>query len=415
MKKTLLLIAVAAICFVRCSTVEQKPDREIVSIYYDDEILKEARAAVQSKDKAIMPAYNALKEYTDAEYLNMEPMFIADGKTRIAGSMDPRDYISLSPYWWPDPSKPNGVPYIRKDGERNPEVYEYVDREASNLFGKAVESLAVTYYLSGEEKYAEQAAKMIRKWFTDKRFGMNPHMTYAQTVPGMESIRGTGIIDARRFITGINAAMIIADSDAWTAEDEHELKRWTNYLRYWLEHTTFGRMEAVSGNNHALWFETLRQICVFYSGDFDYLREVMADQLDNIGEQIEADGTMPRELARTLSLHYTTFALEALTLSNNMGKKAGIDVTGYQAPNGRSVSTAIDYALPYFKNPSSWPHQQINPYNTSRAAAVLYQAGRSLNNQTYLDAAASIGYGYDQDGTSEEMVSLISDVLYYKL
>jgi hypothetical protein len=31
------------------------------------------------------------------------------------------DYMSMGPYWWPDPEKPDGLPYIRRDGEVNPE------------------------------------------------------------------------------------------------------------------------------------------------------------------------------------------------------------------------------------------------------------------------------------------------------
>ena len=27
--------------------------------------------------------------------------------------------MSQAPYFWPDPSKPGGLPYIRRDGERN--------------------------------------------------------------------------------------------------------------------------------------------------------------------------------------------------------------------------------------------------------------------------------------------------------
>ena len=29
-------------------------------------------------------------------------------------SGDKHDYMSLAPYWWPDPAKPNGLPYIRR-------------------------------------------------------------------------------------------------------------------------------------------------------------------------------------------------------------------------------------------------------------------------------------------------------------
>jgi hypothetical protein len=35
--------------------------------------------------------------------------------------------MSLAPYWWPDPKSPNGLPYIRRDGERNPEIKQITD------------------------------------------------------------------------------------------------------------------------------------------------------------------------------------------------------------------------------------------------------------------------------------------------
>src|SRR3954451_12746903 len=35
----------------------------------------------------------------------------------------PNDYYSEVPYWWPDPKNPKG-PYIRKDGERNPNRFQ---------------------------------------------------------------------------------------------------------------------------------------------------------------------------------------------------------------------------------------------------------------------------------------------------
>lgn len=43
-------------------------------------------------------------------------------KPKPAPSGDLHDYLSIGPYWWPDPSKPDGLPWIRKDGEVNPQT-----------------------------------------------------------------------------------------------------------------------------------------------------------------------------------------------------------------------------------------------------------------------------------------------------
>ena len=50
-------------------------------------------------------------------------------KTVVPPSGDKHDYMSQAPYWWPDSSKPNGLPYIRRDGERNPELNKISDHE----------------------------------------------------------------------------------------------------------------------------------------------------------------------------------------------------------------------------------------------------------------------------------------------
>src|SRR5438132_4869754 len=44
-------------------------------------------------------------------------------KAQLPPSGDPHDYMSLARYFWPDPSKPDGLPYIRKDGYSNPEFF----------------------------------------------------------------------------------------------------------------------------------------------------------------------------------------------------------------------------------------------------------------------------------------------------
>ncbi len=411
MKRFFLPFIVAAAAMVSCCG-EKQP--EIISLYFDDDLLLEAKAAVQANDPAIMEYYTALKELTDAEYLTMEPLSIVDDKIHVAPSRDPRDYISLSPYWWPNPDTKDGLPYVRNDGVRNPEVYEYHERRRGELFNVSIQSLATMYYLSGEEQYAEKAAEMIRYWFLDPVKGMNPNMTYAQYVPGMEKIRGTGIIDSRRYLTGLNAAQMISTSEAWSAEDEVALKRWAGAFAYWLENSINGLTEFKAQNNHGLWYEVAHQIAVMYTGDYDYLRQIIVeDQLPRFGVQIAEDGTLPHELERTLGLHYTTFALEAVNLSSIMGGKVGVDVWGHVAENGRSMKMAVDYALPYYLEPETWPHMQINPFGQGRGATILYHAGKAMGIEEYTERAFELGRKPSmRDG---ELSGEYTDVLYYKL
>ena len=109
----------------------------------------------------------------------------------------------------------------------------------------------------------------------------------------------------------------------------------------------------------------------------------MAEQsiLPKMGTQIADDGSLPQELKRTLSLHYSTFALEALMEANQITSQIGINLWGTPAPNGKAASQAVDYLYPYYLNPESWKFKQIKPFDQSRAAILLYEAGTALGNQ----------------------------------
>ena len=87
-----------------------------------------------------------------------------------------------------------------EDGNTNPDSKtDATDSVRIGLFTRSVRALGVAYYFSGEEKYAEQAAEMLRHWFINPETRMNPNMRYAQAVPGVDDQRRSGMIDSRSF------------------------------------------------------------------------------------------------------------------------------------------------------------------------------------------------------------------------
>lgn len=190
---------------------------------FNGELLDRLAEAYRKGDPRAVKAVEEVAAEADSTLLGMEPLTVT-AKKQLPPSGDRRDYLSLSPYWWPDPSKPDGLPYIRRDGERNPEVYDCPERENGDRLGIVTRTLAVLYRVTGDERYAEKCAQLLRTWFLDPKLGMNPNMTYAQLIRGRQTIRGTGIIDSRRMAFALNAAQLIDSSPAWSNYDRRELR-----------------------------------------------------------------------------------------------------------------------------------------------------------------------------------------------
>ena len=105
--------------------------------------------------------------------------------------------MSLAPYWWPNPATPNHLPYVRKDGEHNPEASAVEDHNNLGRMAKNVHALALAYYFTGDESDAKRASLLLHVWFLDPATRMNPNMKFAQAILGVNDGRGTGILDSR--------------------------------------------------------------------------------------------------------------------------------------------------------------------------------------------------------------------------
>ena len=178
--------------------------------------LAKAKAALQAGDAEAVAALKKLVDEADKALKATPPTVTAKQKTPPSG--DKHDYMSLAPYYWPNPDSKDGLPYVRKDGKVNPESREEASNDTlrARLVGATVETLALAYYFTGEEKYAEHAAKVLRVWFLDPATRMTPHFRFAQAVPGVNDGRGTGILEARGLADAADAATLLDGSRHWT-------------------------------------------------------------------------------------------------------------------------------------------------------------------------------------------------------
>jgi hypothetical protein len=351
------------------ATVLAEPPRVLL---LPAEQLAAMRERAARNDRAIAPALLELRREADRA-LAMKPPSVMD-KTRTPPSGDRHDYLSQATYWWPDPSKPDGLPYIRRDGERNPEIERGTDHGPLTRMIAAVETLSLAYYLTRHEPYAAHAATLLRVWFLNPATRMNPHLQFAQFIPGVNQGRGIGIIDTHALGTVTDSAALLGGSPAWTLADNRGLRAWFEAYFTWLTTSTNGREEAGEKNNHGTWYDAQAAHLALYLGQDAWARKLLTAGLQSrIVQHVEPDGRQPLELARTKSLGYSLFNLEALLTCATLADRVGVAWWGFNSTDGRSLRAALAYVAPYTDPAKKWPHRQITSENRGRITPLLAQ------------------------------------------
>lgn len=339
------------------------------------ENLQQTRQRVQAGENRLQPALAALCEEADAT-LALTPPAVTD-KQRIPPSGDKHDYLSLAPYWWPDPQAPDGLPYIRRDGEVNPESLHDSDRHPMEAMMHAVETLALAAYFTDSRPYADQAAALLHHWFLAPQTCMHPHLQFGQAIPGVTEGRDIGIIDTRNLSTLVDAiTLLLHATSALPTEDYHGLLTWMRTYLDWLLTSDHGKGEASQHNNHGTWYDVQVAALALFVGDTEVARQVLAASAPaRITAHIAADGSQPHELARTLSWDYSVMNLEGLSRLAELGRHVGLDLWHYTAPAGGSLHAAIDFLAPYADPARNWPYPQLKTVN--RLVALPYHLRRA--------------------------------------
>jgi hypothetical protein len=357
----------------------------------DGAYLSQVAARVKASDKALAPAMAALDQDA-AKALAIKPMSVMDkGVTPPSG--DKHDYMSQAPYWWPDPKKPDGRPYIRRDGERNPEINRITDHDNLGRLTSAVSTLGLAFFLTGREDYAAHAARLVRVWFLDPPTRMNPHLNFGQGIPGINDGRGIGIIETRGLPEMLDGILLLSGSPAWKAADESALQDWMRAYLKWLVDSPYGQDESKNGNNHETWYDVQVAALAFYTGQPEFAKRTLYGSLGRIARQFEPDGRQPRELERTRAWDYSEFNLTAFFNLARLGQRAGIDLWTFRSPDGRSLRQGLDFMVPYATGDRKWTYDQITPFRPSVIHGLLRRAAVAWNEPKYRALADKLGGG----------------------
>ncbi len=348
----------------------------------DSKLLTTAKNRLQSNDPAILPAFNRLIREADRA-LGSEAFTVVQ-KNSTPPSGNKHDYMSIAPYWWPNANTPNGLPYVRRDGEVNPERDPSSDRKKLNYMIQGVKTLSLGYFFTGREQYAAQATKLLQIWFLDPATQMNPHLRYAQAIPGLNQGRGAGIVETHNLPQLIDAVGMLKESKSWNQSSQRALQDWFSAYLTWLLESSEGRREARAQNNHGSWYDVQVASYALFTGKNELAEKVLNEfPRKRIAEQLQPDGRQPFELQRTQAWAYSLFNLEALFDAASIADKLSMDLWNYQTPDKRGIRNALDWLLPFAIGEKSWSHQPISAREPEKFAPFLRRAAGRYQEPVY--------------------------------
>jgi len=330
-------------------------------------------------------------------YLGEAPMTVtASRAARSAGGS--HDYFSEGDYWWPDPKNPDG-PYIQRDGESNPANFDE-HRKAMRRLSVQVPALVAAWTATHDPRYARHAADHLRAWFVAPATRMTPNLRYSQAIHGITTGRSIGVIDTIHLVEVARAIERLDGAPGWTADDARAVRQWfTEYLT-WLTTDPFGIQERDAANNHGTCW-------VMQAASFAQLTGNAQVQQDCrqrfktvlIPGQLAADGSFPREVARTKPYGYSLFNLEAMATICRILSTSDDDLWTFELPDGRGMRRAMDFMVPYIRDKRGWPHPKDVMYDDAwpmRQASLLF-GGIALHRPEYLELWSALPADSDVD------------------
>ncbi len=287
--------------------------------------------------------------------LEVKPFSITAHRSPLSEG-GPGDFFSMSDYYWPDPNKSDGKPFVHRDGESYPGIFNAHRKELMGM-RDATSALAAAYKVTGDPRYATKACELLKVFFVDPGTRMNPELEHAQVMVGIPApTRGIGLIDTLHLIEVPMSILALQGSAALNPQLDASLKQWFKDYLAWFTTSPRGKDEGSRTNNHAVAYWL--QVAAFnqLAGD-ESLRAEIIRQFKEVfvAVQMAPDGSFPLETRRTKPYAYSIFQLDNMATLCLLLSRTEKGLWDFEGPDGRSMRKAMAYLYPYLADKSKWP------------------------------------------------------------
>ena len=311
--------------------------------------------------------------------LERGPFSVTD-KTSLPPSGNWQDYWHPAAYWWPDPHSPDGLPYIRRDGEPVPGTAPFApgsdayDRtRLQQLFDDSL-ILALASHVTGRSAYGAHAVAHLDRFFLDPATQMTAHLTYAQLRIGHNGNHGTptGLIELKDVYHYLDALRLLHRQGVLCDQRLGQFQDWAGHYLDWLQASDQGRAARATPNHHGTCYDLQVSALAAFLDQTDLLYETLARAMGRIAEQFDADGLQPEELASQTTAHDCCLNVQSWINLAQLARVWGVDLWGYKARSGASLKQGAHWLLSHLHRP--WPYPQAHAFDRNRFLPIWFAA-----------------------------------------
>ncbi len=228
-----------------------------------------------------------------------------------------------------------------------------------------VQTLALAYYFSDHEPFAEGAALLLRLAFLDENASFGPAAADAAVVA--QRLPLSWLVDA---------VGLIGASPAWTQDDQQGLEQWASRYLDWLLNSTIGQDAARAPDHLGTWVDLQCAALGLFTGRAALTHEVLAGRVpQRLASQLDVMGRQPHELKYPDALSACLANLVSQFDLADLGRHVGVELWQWQGEGGRSLRRACSWlVLQGIEN--RWPHPQDSFFDPSCWVPLLRRAAR---------------------------------------
>ena len=143
-------------------------------------------------------------------------------------------------------------------------------------------------------------------------------------------------------------------------------------------------------NNHGVFYDAQRLAFAIFIDDKETAEEVINSAKNRLDYQMNDEGAFPKELERTIGLHYSVFVLKAFVSIAEMSDKLGIDFWNYDTPSGKNLKKGMYFIAPYLAQEKEWKWQQIKEFDYTDGEEMMLLSAKKFNEPQFEKTAEKI-------------------------